>query len=98
PGAHLQFDDLEALAEEIKRIDGAGQCHGVVITQGTDTIEETAFTLDCLLRTTIPVIVTGAMRNPTIPGADGPANLLAAAQVAVSDQARGLGVLVVMND
>lgn len=97
PGAHLTFDDLEALAVAIReRADGG--VDGVVVTQGTDTIEETAFALDRLLDLPAPVIVTGAMRNPTLAGADGPANLLAAVRVATSPEARGLGVLVVMND
>ena len=97
PSAHLVFDDLYALADEVVRAAKAG-AHGVVITQGTDTIEETAFLLDRLVSPGIPVVVTGAMRNPTLPGADGPANLLAAVQVAVCPQARGLGCLVVLND
>lgn len=97
PGAHLGFDDIEALARRIELAAAQG-VHGVVVTQGTDTIEETAFALDCLLRLDMPVVVTGAMRNPTLAGADGPANVLAAVQVAVSDAARGLGCLVVMND
>lgn len=97
PGAHLGFDDLEALADHIQTLADQGR-HGIVITQGTDTIEETAFALDCLLDLQIPVIVTGAMRNPTVAGADGPANLLAAVQVAINPQAQGQGCLVVMND
>lgn len=97
PGAHLQFEDLEALADTIRAIDIRGH-RGVVVTQGTDTIEESAFALDLLLKVDMPVVVTGAMRNPTVPGADGPANLLAAVQVAISEPARGTGVLVVMND
>lgn len=97
PGAHLGLEDVIALAVEVeRRIDGGA--HGVVITQGTDTIEEVAFALDLLLDRDEPVVVTGAMRNPTLPGADGPANLLAAAHVAASLQARGLGTLVVFND
>jgi L-asparaginase len=97
PGAHLTFDDLAALADRIDEA-VAGGADGVVITQGTDTIEETAFLLDLLLDVDAPVVVTGAMRNPTLPGADGPANLLAAVQVAASGDARELGVLVVLND
>ena len=97
PGAHLGFDDLEALALAIEDA-VAGGAHGVVVTQGTDTIEETAFALDRLLEVDAPVVVTGAMRNPTLPGADGPANLLAAVQVAASEVVRGLGCLVVIND
>lgn len=97
PGAHLRFGDLEALAGLVEDAVSRG-AQGVVVTQGTDTIEETAFALDRLLAVEAPVVVTGAMRNPTLPGADGPANLLAAAQVAASPAARNLGVLVVMND
>lgn len=98
PSPHLRFDDVEALAREIEAAQARG-ARGVVVTQGTDTIEETAFALDLILRTgDMPVVVTGAMRNPTLPGADGPANLLAAVQACVSEEARGLGCLVVMND
>lgn len=97
PGAHLGFEDLEELAAAIRELAAQG-CRGVVVTQGTDTIEESAFALDLLLEPGMPVIVTGAMRNPSLAGADGPANLLAAVQVAVSDTARGHGCMVVMND
>jgi L-asparaginase len=93
----LGVEDLAELAAEISgRIDGGAA--GAVVTQGTDTIEETSFVLDLLVDREAPVVVTGAMRNPTLPGADGPANLLAAIQVAVSAPARGLGTVVVLND
>lgn len=97
PGAHLNLQDLVELAAEISRCVDEG-AEGVVITQGTDTIEETAFALDLLVEVNSPLVVTGAMRNPTVPGADGPANLLAAVQVAASQAVRGLGSLVVFND
>ncbi|WP_158852447.1 asparaginase [Saccharothrix deserti] len=97
PGASLTFDDLAALAAAIDRKLAAG-ADGVVITQGTDTIEETAYLLDLTHTRSEPVVVTGAMRNPTLAGADGPANLLAAVQTAASADARDLGALVVFAD
>ncbi len=97
PGSELALDDLIQLSGEIEgRIDEGSK--GVVVTQGTDTIEETAFVLDLLVDTDAPVVMTGAMRNPTLPGAEGPANLLASVQVAVSEAVRGVGTVVVLND
>ena len=93
----LTLDDIAALAAEITARFDTGAT-GIVVTQGTDTIEETSFALDLLVGAPNPVIVTGAMRNPTLAGADGPANLLAAVQVATSPRARELGTLVVLND
>jgi L-asparaginase len=97
PGASLDFTDLYELAAAIDQALNDG-CVGAVVTQGTDTIEEVAYVLDLLLPTDTPVVVTGAMRNPTMAGADGPANILAAIRVAASPCARGLGCLVVLND
>ncbi len=97
PGGHLGFADLEALAAAIEAKAAEG-IDGIVVTQGTDTIEETAFVLDRLVDASIPVVMTGAMRNPALPSADGPANLLAAVRVACEPAARGMGCVVVMND
>ena len=97
PGSELTLEDLIELATEIEdRIDEGAT--GVVVTQGTDTIEETCFVLDLLVERDAPVVVTGAMRNPTLPGAEGPANLLASVRVATGEPARGLGTMVVLND
>lgn len=97
PSASITLDDLIELATLIddhlaKGIDGA------VVIQGTDTIEETAYVLDLLVRSDKPVVVTGAMRSPETPGADGPANLWAATTIAANPHAARLGTLVVLND
>ncbi|GGZ78925.1 asparaginase [Streptomyces bluensis] len=97
-GASLTFDDLTELGSAVDRTLTGGGIDGVVITQGTDTIEETAFALGLRHRHEQPVIVTGAMRNPTMAGPDGPANLYAAVLAAAAPHLRGAGVLVVLND
>lgn len=97
PSASLDFATLSDLTAAVTEALDQGAC-GVVITQGTDTIEETSYLLDLAHRHAAPLVVTGAMRNPTIAGADGPANLLAAVLTAAHPPARDHGVLVVLHD
>jgi L-asparaginase len=97
PGPHMTIDRMWSLRSAI--IDAASAAvDGVVITHGTDTIEETAYLLDRSLRISTPVVVTGAMRNISELSWDGPANLLAAIQVAAAQEARGRGVMVTMDE
>jgi L-asparaginase len=87
------WDLAEAVREEI-----AGGADGIVITHGTDTLEETAYAMALLVDTSVPVVVTGAMRVPGTPGADGPANLAAALAVAQNAEFAGFGPVVVFQD
>ncbi|HWW48684.1 MAG TPA: asparaginase [Xanthobacteraceae bacterium] len=97
PGASLTIANLRDVARLLnERL--AGDIDGAIVVQGTDTIEETAFTMDVLVDSDKPVVVVGAMRGAEAPGADGPSNLLAAAITASAKAARGLGTLVVLND
>jgi L-asparaginase len=98
-GSHsLSFDQIHALAAKIRGL----KADGVIVTQGTDTLEETSFLLDLLLDIDVPVIVTAAMRNPSLTSPDGAGNLLAAVRVAsdawVRQNVKALGVLAVMLD
>ncbi|HEX6685098.1 MAG TPA: asparaginase [Candidatus Limnocylindrales bacterium] len=97
PGASVSFEDLLNLCRAATAAVARG-VHGIVVTQGTDTIEETSYLLDLFHTADEPIVVTGAMRNPSLAGADGPANLLAALQTAADPGAAGQGALVVFND
>ncbi|MBB5073368.1 L-asparaginase [Bartonella callosciuri] len=97
PSGSLSFKILFKIIEWATQQIKAG-AEGIVLTQGTDTLEETAFFLSLYWNKAEPLIITGAMRVPCEAGADGPANVLAAIRVATHTQSRNRGVLVVIND
>ena len=96
PSPHMTPQHMLDLYKKIKA--DAAQYDGVVITHGTDTLEETAYFLDTMDQPDLPVVLTGAMRSSNELGSDGVYNYLTALRVASDPKARGKGVLVVMND
>ena len=86
------------LAKRVNTLLAQDDVDGIVITHGTDTIEETAYFLDLVVKSRKPVVIVGAMRPSTAISADGPINLYNATLVAASEEAIGKGVLVVLND
>ena len=93
----VTLEDMHVVARATTKAFEEG-CDGVVVTHGTDTIEETAYALAMMVPRGKSVVVTGAMRNPTLPGADGPGNLAAAFMAAAQPEAGALGTLVLLND
>ena len=86
------------LARKIDEVAAGEDVDGIVVTHGTDVMEEVATFVDLSVTTDKPLVFTGAMRNSSLPGFDGPHNLLNAIQVAAEPRAVGRGVLVCMND
>jgi L-asparaginase len=97
PASHLKFGQMCDIARVAAAQLARADIDGVVIVQGTDTIEETAFAFDLLLPGDKPVVVTGSMRDSSQPDYDGPRNLADAVRCAVDPALRGAGVVVVMN-
>jgi L-asparaginase len=94
----MSFDILLKLANRINELAKSPAVDGIVITHGTDTMEESAFFLNLTVKTDKPVVMVGSMRPSTAVSADGPLNLYNAVGVAADPKAAGRGVLVVMND
>ena len=97
-GPHMTPSLMMELADQVRTEIVRPETAGAVITHGTDTLEETAYLLDLILNSEKPVVFVGAMRNSSELSWDGPGNLRSAVRVAADPAARGLGVLVVMND
>lgn len=96
PSAALRVEDVARIVAQAGAAIESGS-RGVVVVQGTDTLEETSFLADLLLDDPAPVVFTGAMRHPQQLGADGAANILDSVRVALADEARGSGALLCMN-
>ncbi|HUG48890.1 MAG TPA: asparaginase [Candidatus Limnocylindria bacterium] len=97
PASHLNFGRLLELGRLLEETLEPEDVDGAVLVQGTDTIEETAFAFDLLLRSDKPLVVTGAMRNAAQPDYDGPRNLRDAVRCAAAPELRGQGTTVVLN-
>lgn len=95
PSPHMTPEHMLTLGKKIQELQ---HYDGVVITHGTDTLEETAYFLELFLDVDIPVVLTGAMRSSNEVGSDGAHNLLSAIRVCASDVAASFGALVVFND
>jgi len=98
PSSHFTLETLATIRERVAALALEPDVAGIVVTHGTDTLEETAYLLDLTVPGDKPIALTGAMRTASDVGYEGYANLVAAVRVAAAPQARGLGALVVLND
>jgi L-asparaginase len=98
PSPHITPEIMFSLAQTVKEQLERPEITGVVVTHGTDTLEETAYFLDLVLPPEKPIVIVGAMRSGSELGYDGPSNLAAAICTAISPNSKNNGVLVVMNN
>jgi L-asparaginase len=98
PGPHVTPELMLELSHLVQSLAEQPAINGIVITHGTDTLEETAYFLDCTVNTVKPIVIVGSMRNSSEPDWDGPRNLRDATILSLSPKARGMGVLVCLAD
>ncbi len=98
PSSHFTLETVRQIRERVAVLIERSDVAGVVVTHGTDTLEETAYLLDVTVPGDKPLVLTGAMRTASDVGYEGYANLAAAVRVAAAPQARGWGGVVVLND
>ncbi|RKY94938.1 MAG: asparaginase [Ignavibacteriae bacterium] len=97
PGPHVTPEIMLELSRHIKLKLAENKFDGVIVTHGTDTLEETAYLLDLTIKTDIPIVVTGSMKNSSETGWDGPGNLLDSISVCLNSNSQNMGVLVCLN-
>jgi L-asparaginase len=95
PACHFDHARLWAMRERVRELAESGEASGIVVTHGTDILEETAYLLDRTLEGRVPVAITGAMRTSSDDGWDGPRNLRDAVAVAAAAASAGRGAMVV---
>lgn len=98
PSMHISIQDLLDVREKIKKIYENKAIDGIVITHGTDTLEETAYFLDLVIEDERPIVITGSQRSPDEIGSDAYINLRHAIYTACNDQLKGVGTVVVFNE
>ena len=97
PGPHVTPDIMMELSKQLKRKLAENKYDGIIITHGTDTLEETAYLIDLTIKTEIPIVFTGSMRNSSEPNWDGPKNLIDSIHVCLNENSKGMGTLVCMH-
>jgi len=97
PGPHMTPELMFELAKKIQGKINNNKFTGVIVTHGTDTLEETAYLLDLVVKTEIPIVVIGSMKNSSEPDWDGPRNLMDSINICLNDNFKNLGVLVCLN-
>ena len=97
PGPHMTPELMFKLSGKIKEFLKENKYEGIVVTHGTDTLEETAYLLDLTIKIETPIVVIGSMKNSSEPDWDGPKNLIDAIKVCLNKDSKGLGVLVCLN-
>ncbi|MEG8946578.1 asparaginase [Rosettibacter firmus] len=97
PGPHMTPQLMFELSKKIKELVNNPAIDGIIVTHGTDTLEETAYFLDLVVKTEKPIVVIGAMKTSSEPDWDGPQNLIDAIHIINNPNSRGMGVLVCLN-
>ncbi len=97
PGPHMTPELMLELSQKVKEYIDSDKIDGIIVTHGTDTLEETAYFLDLTINTPKPIVVIGAMKTSSEPDWDGPKNLLDAISICNNDNSREMGVLVCLN-